>query len=125
MLVGTYTSPIYDRGSSARYLIYLLADIVVTGTGTTWDDVIPSPDKWSDINIDTRPWVEIFELAAGPSVSIKLKYGETSPPTSEVEKLEILSAIVTGRYFQVEITITDPSEAVNALVEHFTLKFCQ
>jgi len=125
VLTGTYQSPIYDRGSSARYMIYVLADIVVTGLGTTWDDVIPSPDTWADIDIDSRAWVEIFELMAGPAVRIKLKYGETSPPPNEVEKQEILSAIVTGRYFQVEIAITDPSAAVNALVEHFTLKFCQ
>jgi hypothetical protein len=125
VLTGTYTSPIYDRGSSGRYLVYLLAAIVVTGVGTTWNDVIPSPDTWNNINIATRIWTEIFELAAGPSVQITLKYGETSPPTNEVEKQEILSAIVTGRYFQVQIVITDPSDAINALVEHFTLKFCQ
>jgi len=125
VLTGTYKSPIYDRGSSGRYMIYLLADIVVTGTGTTWDDVIPDPDTWNELNIATRSWVEIFELLAGPSVQIKLLYGETSPPANEVEKLEILSCIVTARYFQVKIIITDPSDAVNALVEHFTLKFCQ
>ena len=125
VLVGTYTSPIYDRGASARYMVYVLASIVVTGAGTTWGDIIPSPDTWPNIGITTRTWAEIFSLAAGPSVTMKLKYGETSPPTNEVEKMEILSAIVTGRYFQLEITITDPSDAVNALVENFTMKFCQ
>ena len=125
VLVGTYKSPIYDRGSSARYMVYILAGIVVTGAGTTWGDVIPSPDLWSEIGITTRMWAEIFSLSAGPSVAMKLKYGETSPPTNEVEKMEILSAIVTGRHFQLEIVITDPSDAVNALVENFALKFCQ
>lgn len=125
VLTGTYTSPIYDRGASGRYLVYLLADIVVTGTGTAWNDVMPDPDTWEEISIDTRTWVEIFELSSGPSIQIKLLYGDVSPPTHEVEKLEILSAIVTARYFQAEITITDPSSAVNALIEHFELKFCQ
>jgi len=124
-LTGTYLSPIFDLGASDRYLVYVLADIVVSGVGTTWDDVIPDPNTWNSISIDSRTWVEIFELSAGPQVRIKLKYGDTSPPTNEVERMEILYAIVTGRYFQVEIQITDPSEAVNALVEHFTLKFCQ
>jgi len=55
----------------------------------------------------------------------KLNYGDTSALGSTVERQEILSAIVSGRYFQVEISITDPGAAVNALVEHFTLKFCQ
>jgi len=106
-------------------MVYVLAAIVVTGAGTTWGDVIPPPDIWTEIGITTRQWAEIFSLAAGPSVTMKLKYGETSPPTNEVEMMEILSAIVTGRYFQLEIVITDPSDAVNALVENFTMKFCQ
>lgn len=90
-LSGTYKSPIFNRGPVARYLLYVLADIVVIGTGTTWDDVIPSPTKWQHINIGTRTWIEIFELGAGPSVKMKLKYGETTPPTGEAEKLEIFS----------------------------------
>ena len=125
VLTGTYTSPVYDLGSSDRYLCYVLADIVVTGAGTTWNAAIPSPDTWTDINISTRTWSEIFELSAGPKVSMVLKYGETNPPTSEVHRQEILSAIATGRYFQVEIVIVDPSLAVNALVRFFTLKYCQ
>jgi len=125
VLVGTYTSPIYDRGTSGRYLIYCSADIAVTGAGTTWDDQLPSPTTWDQGGASTKTWNEIFTLSAGPSVAMKLKYGDTSPPTSEVRKLEILSAIATGRYFQMEITITDPNINVNALVENFTLKFCQ
>ena len=125
VLTGTYTSPEYDRGASARYMVYCLADIVVTGAGTTWGDVIPASNTWDSINITTRTWTEIFELSAGPQGTMKLKYGETSPPSNEVEKMEIVSAIVTGRYFQMEITITDPSSEVNALVNDFVLKFLQ
>lgn len=128
-LVGIYTSQEYDLLSSGRYMLYLLADIVVTGLGTTWSDVIPDNSvvatTWNDINISTRKWTEIFELIAAPQVKMNVLYGDASPPTNRVEQLEILSAIVTGRYFQVEIEITDPSDAVNALVENFTLKFCQ
>ena len=124
-LTGVYTSPIYDLGASGRYMVYILAAIVLTGAGTTWGDVIPAPSVWTSIGITTRTWREIFALSAGASVTMKLKYGDASPPTSEVEKMEILSGIVTGRYFQLEITIVDPSFAVNALIENFTMKFCQ
>ena len=74
---------------------------------------------------DDKKQNEIFELIAAAKVTMTLKYGETNPPTSEVGQLEILSAIVTGRYFQIEIEIIDPSDAVHALVQNFTLKFCQ
>jgi hypothetical protein len=125
VLTGTFKSPVYDRGSSARYMVYFLADIVVIGEGTTWDDVMPSPDKWTDIGISTNRWIDIFEIPDGPSVNIRLYYGDTNPPTNYVDRLEILSAIVTARYFQIEITITDPNNQVNALVDSFELKFCQ
>jgi hypothetical protein len=125
VLVGTYTSPIYDRGASGRYLIYALADIVVTGDGTTWNDQLPSPGTWDSVGVSTKTWNEIFELDAATQVKMTLKYGDASPPTSETEKLEILSTIATGRYFQLVIEITDPSAEVNGLVENFELKFCQ
>lgn len=122
---GTYTSPIYDLGSLGEYLIYLSADIVVTGTGTTWDDVIPSGATWEEINIDSRSWTQIFELSEGVVVKIRLLHGETSPPTATVKKMELLGTVITGRYFQIEIEIQDPSDSINALVENFELKFCQ
>lgn len=126
VLTGTFKTQIYDIGASDRYLIYVLCDIIVVGGGTTWDALVPSPLSWNDAGLGTGvTWDAIFSLDAGPKVEIAMLYGETSPPTSRVEKLEILSAIVTGRYFQVEITITDPSPEVHAMVEEFTLKFCQ
>jgi len=125
VLTGTYLSPIYDLGASGRYLVYCQADIVVTGAGTTWGDVAPSPDTWADIGASSITWGGLTSLDAGPTVQMTLKYGDTSPPTSEVGRQEILSAIVTGRYYQMEITITDPTDAVNCLVGDFTLKYCQ
>lgn len=125
VLTGTYTSSIFDLGSSDRYLVYILADLVVTGEGTTWADILNASTSWASNIATGSSWSTLFALSEGPSVSMKLKYGETSPPTNEVEGMEIFSVIVTGRYFQVEINITDPRDGVNALVEHFTLKFCQ
>lgn len=123
VLTGTFTTEIYDIGASDRYLVYVLCDVVVIGGGTTWDDLAPPPTTWDQMG--NLSWDAIFSLDAGPKVEISMLYGDTSPPTNRVEKLEILSAIVTGRYFQVEITITDPTPEVHAMVEEFTLKFCQ
>lgn len=125
VLDGTYESPIYDLGASDRYMVYLLAQIVVTGTGTTWDAQVPDPTTWEDVGADTKTWLQIFEPSAAPAVRIKLKYGDTTPPANEVGMMEILSAIVTGQYFQIIIDIEDPTLEINALIENFTLKFCQ
>jgi hypothetical protein len=123
-LTGTYTSPIYDRGSSLRELIYILAKIAVIGSGTNWEDKVPIPVTWSDINATTATWAQIFDLTESPTVQIDVLYGETSPPITRAKRMEILSAILTARYYRVEITITDPSPEVNALVQNYTMKFC-
>lgn len=124
VLNGSYKSAVIDRGASGRYLAYILASMVVTGEGQRWADVVPSGTTWATMGI-TRKWRDIFLPLAAPSVKMKLWYGDTNPPTNVVERMEILSAIVQGRYFQVEIEIIDPTLTVNALVEHFTLKLCQ
>jgi hypothetical protein len=123
-LTGTYTSPVYDLTTSTNRLVYCLADIVVTGGGTTWADQFPSPNTWADGNVTTREWREIFELNEAPSVAMRLNYGVSAVTESTVEKMELCTTEVTGRYFQVEIEITDPSAEVYVLVKDFTLKFC-
>ena len=131
-LQGVYKSPIFDTAvGAARYLVYIVGqdtgepDIVIVGTGTTWDSQVPVPATWGGIGIATNTWTNIFELDQGPSVTMRLYYGATSPPTSYVDKMEILSAIVTARYFQVQININDPVGEVYAYVEEFYLRFCQ
>ena len=69
-------------------------------------------------------WSELIELPAGPSVKMRINYGETSALGNTVEKMEILMASVTARYFQAEIEITDPTAEVYALVENLTIKWC-
>ena len=82
--------------------------------------------KWTNIGVATNSWTDIFTLGRGPKVTMRLWYGETSPPTNSVDKMEILSAIVeNAKYFQVEITITDPVAEVYAYVEKFHLRLCQ
>jgi len=121
-LEGTFTTPIYDLGSVSERLFYAMADIVVIGTGTTWDSKFTAGIAWDQQGIDGLMWREIFELSEAPQVEMTLIHGETSPPTERVEKMEILSTVVTSRYFQLEIKITDPLAGMNALVETVQLK---
>ncbi len=129
VFVGTYTSSIYDAAALLRRMWYIVSPdgeelITVIGAGGTWDDVIPIPDTWDDLDI-TRTWVEIFELDAGSDVGITLTSDDGTPPTADVsERMEILSTIQYSRYQQMTITITDPSDAVHAYVKYYTLKHC-
>lgn len=124
LLTGSYTSPITDIGSVVRYLVYLIAKIAVTGVGNTWADQFPAPVKWNSVDVENITWAQLFDLDAAPNVNIELYYGDTSPPANSVGRLEILSTIVSARYWQIKITITDPTNEVHALVENYELKFC-
>lgn len=123
VLVGTYTTPLIDLGAVDTFLFYVLADIVVTGQGTDWASIAPSPTTWAQMGEDQK-WTDIMELPSGPNIKMTLNYGETTGLGNTVERMEVLSAIVTGRYFQVVITITDPTLTVFALVQNLTMKWC-
>jgi len=40
---------------------------------------------------------------------------------SYIDNAQILATVITGRYFKVEIDITDPATNVNAYVKNYTL----
>lgn len=125
VLTGTYTSQVFDLGdgNSDIYLLWLDADVVVTGAGSTWSSAL-SGSTWERISADTRKWNEIFTIDEAPKVEITIKYKINSGDSwGEANRMELLSTVVEGRYFQVVIKITDPSEEVNALVENYCLKF--
>ena len=100
-------------------------DIVWFDTVSVYEIDEVNSATWNSIGVATNTWTNIFELDHGPSVTMGLYYGATSPPTSYVDKMEILSAIVTARYFQVQININDPVGEVYAYVEEFYLRLCQ
>jgi len=125
VLTGTYLSPVYDLGSSGRYLVYLTTEYVVAGEGMTWEDKFPSPTTWREGGAIDQKWDEIFNITEGSQVHISIKYGDDTSLSNTVERMEILSSIITGRYFQVQIEIDDPGMNVYTLVKHNTLKFCQ
>ena len=105
------------------YLVWIAADLLVIGAGNTWDDQVPSPVTWDQVGASGRTWAEIFALTQASNIDITLKYGEVSPPTNEITKMEILSTVLSNfRYLQVEIKITDPAEGIHGLVGAFDLK---
>lgn len=125
-LNARYTSPVYDLGSKQNYLAYILADITVLGAGTAWEDVFISGEcwTWEELNV-RRPWYQIFEMEEAPKVRMTLRWGDTSGElVNEAPRMEILSTMVNGRFFQLQIDIEDPSYGVYAMVGDYTIKLC-
>ena len=78
---------------------------------------------WSEIGITTRTWAEIFTISAAPQVNITIYYKTLiGDGWSEMPNAEILSARLTARFFAAKIVIVDPSDAIYAKVENFSLK---
>ena len=122
MLYGKYEGPVYDLGSSGEYFVYVDAVMDVVGEGTYWSDVCPDPVTWDDIRVTERTWLDIFEIGEAPNINITIKYATSLElGWSEVNRAELFAAVVTARYFQVIIEITDPSLEVNAMVLAHTL----
>jgi len=75
----------------------------------TWDDI----DSTGAIS-----WDNLFSSDQAVVVSMKIKWGDAADAlTNEASMMEILTTVATGRYFQFEITITDPDPNIYALVD--------
>lgn len=95
----------------------------VLGVGNEWDDQVPDPATWNQVGASGRSWSQIFALTQASRIEVKLKYGDASPPTNEVEKMEILSTVINNfQYLQVEITITDPADGIHGIIEAFDIR---
>ena len=119
---GVFISEIYDTGVTAdEYYVYVDNELTVTGAGTAWEDQFPS--TWLNGGATTRRWIQIFELDDAPAVSMKIWYRATSGNEWKyIEKAELVSGVVTARYFRVEIEITNPNVETRALISSYELK---
>lgn len=128
-ITGSFTSRIHDNSASEQNLAYVLTDFVFTGAGTAWEDQgVAGTTTWEDMSggDTTKTWRQIFGLAGGSAkVEIALKNGVSAVSENTVNKMEILSTVVTARYFQYVINITDPDATSFVMVEGPTFKLCQ
>ena len=126
VLNGYYVSEEFDTGvTAATYYTYVDTEFVTVGAGTSWGDIFvnPSTTTWAELNLDSRSWKDIFEIEEAPQVTIRIWYkAEAAHDWSYIENAQILAGVIYGRYFKVEINITDPAINVNAYVKEYILK---
>jgi hypothetical protein len=110
-LTGTYTSREMDLGSSQT--VRVQGDFItkIVDSAATWEALWPAPAAWNTKDMSLS-WAELFGISAASKISAKLKWGTVSGAlTNEAALFERLAVTAVGRYFQVEITITDPHDA--------------
>ena len=113
ILIGTWTSPVYDAGSVKRMKIWgdFLSDFIAGSK--TWDGFFPSPVTW-DSKIGSDTWNTVFSVEG--SLSAKLKYGDADVSENTLDNFNNLAPELDPRYLQVELTITDPELTANLYV---------
>lgn len=122
VLTGDWTSPTYDRGSLATVRVWIEFATVFFATSGTWNGVIPDGTTWDDIGISTKTWNEIFEPSQAAQLKATLRYSENGSDWSELTGFELLFFEVYARYFQVKLSITDPTLDSNLYIYPVTLK---
>jgi hypothetical protein len=97
-------------------LVYVLFDFWMAGGATTWDDLAPIGSDWYDFAYDSEEsiWKTWYELVGDETrtkaaqIEVGLDYSATpGGPYESVDRLELLTAIVTGRYVRIRYKITD------------------
>ena len=110
VLTGTWTSPEYDMGSIKTVRVWGDFLTAFVASNQTWGGILPGGTTWADIGISTKRWYEIFAATIAGQLRAKLKWGDSSGSlTNEASFFELLAPEITGRYVQVEITLTDPT----------------
>ncbi len=111
VLTGTWTSPEYDLGSIKTVRVWGDFLTAFVASNQTWGGILPGGTTWADIGISTKRWYEIFAATIAGQLRAKLKWGDSSGSlTNEASFFELLAPEITGRYVQVEITLTDPTQ---------------
>jgi hypothetical protein len=124
VLTGNYTSVIFDHAVSERLLVYVNYDYVLDAGGLRWDDLVPVPETW-ETNFIGRRWYDIFMIDESAQLNIGLNYStDIVPPFSMVERLELLTASVTARGFQVRLKIIDSFVGRHLKVKSAELILC-
>ncbi len=133
--VGEYVSIEIDLDPDeinvgCKTVVYVLFDFYQDGSDLSWANVaplLPIPTKWTDFAGSSETWADLLgdpnkEEAARIEVSIESS-DTTGPPYEYVaEKMELLYAIVEGRYLIIRYKITDINKAEYMVVKASTFK---
>jgi hypothetical protein len=114
-LTGTWTSPVYDLGTVEQVKVWgdFLSEF--NASSLTWGGLAPSGTTWQQLTLGYKTWGDIFAAIGGVAqINATLKWGN-SPDNlnNSIDFFHISAPEIVARYFQVEVTITDPNLDAN------------
>lgn len=130
--VGEYVSVEEDldpdeANVGCENVVYVLFDFYQAESDLSWNNVAPKPDTWNDLAGSGETWVDLLgelDREAAAKVEVSIESSDTPGPPYEyvAEKMELLYAIIEGRYVRVRYKITDINKAKYMVVKATTLK---
>jgi hypothetical protein len=115
-LDGTWTSPIYDLSVSTAYLIYGDFRTITVSTAKTFSNIFQFPNDltFSQILTGKETFNDLWSTYGAGQLDSTISWGETSDAlTNSAGYFDISAIEISGRYVQIDVSITDPDLANN------------
>jgi hypothetical protein len=116
-------------GISLAYLLFDFYQDAPGPTATTWDNLAPSPNTWNDFApLLPTPikWTDLVgDIASEEAARVDVSFDFSNTPGGPyqtVNRMELLTAVIEGRYVRVKIEITDIVESRYIVVGPSTFK---
>lgn len=119
---GTYTSPVYDRGSSLTRRSWPQYDYLFFGTGTAWWDQFTTTQLWTDKFGASDSWLTLFGAYIAGILKIRFAVSTNGTTWTWFDNFESYVIEAQGRYIKYEITITDVETAGYLTLKPLTYK---
>ena len=107
-LEGTYTTPVIDVGEVRHLRVQGDFVLYVLDADNIWKAFWPNPATWDSLDVNAR-WNTLYGTDVASKIEAKLKWGVAAADEFETDKFELMSVDTEGRYYQVEIKLTDPN----------------
>ena len=130
--VGEYVSKEIDLDPDeinvgCKTVVFVKFEFYQDGSDLSWDSVTPPADTWDDFAGSGETWSELLgdpnaEEAARIEVSIESSDTPDPPYEYVADKMELLYAIIKGRYAIVRYKITDSNKARYMVVKESIFK---
>lgn len=107
-LSGTWTSATIDVGEERNLRAQGDFILNVLDSSATWEAFWPTPNTWDSLDID-ESWSDLYGTDCASEINATLKWGTASVSEHSSSKFELMAVDTVGRYYQVEVALTDPT----------------
>ena len=122
VLTGTWSSPVWDLTSVQTVKVWADFATAFVASTTTVEGIAGTTLTVEDLQGKSKSVAEIVGAILAGNVRITMEYSTDGTTYTAVPYFEVLSAEISARYIQIDVTITDPTLDSNMYVQAITMK---